>query len=108
MHTLAAIAVSLTITVWPEGKPGPSQTWTLRCSPVGGTLPARVEACRRLADMKKPFAPVPPGMVCTQIYGGPETALVRGTFRGRRVWTYFRRRDGCEIARWRRVSFLFP
>jgi hypothetical protein len=33
---------------------------------------------------------------------------VRGTFRGKRVWTWFKRRDGCEIARWKRVGFLFP
>ncbi|HEV8686498.1 MAG TPA: SSI family serine proteinase inhibitor [Gaiellaceae bacterium] len=108
MSALAAVAVSLTITVWPGGKPGPSQTWTLRCSPVGGTLPAGAVACRRLADLKSPFTPVPPGTACTQVYGGPQTALVRGEFRGRRVWTYFRRRNGCEITRWKRVKFLFP
>jgi hypothetical protein len=105
---LAAVAASLTITVWPEGAPGPSHTWTLRCSPAGGTLPARAEACRRLAALQKPFAPVPPGSVCAQIYGGPQTALVRGTYRGKAVRTFFRRRDSCEIARWKRVKFLFP
>lgn len=99
---------ALQITVWPEGKRGASHRWTLRCSPPGGTLPARADACRRLADMPKPFAPVPPETACTQVYGGPQTALVQGTFRGGRVWTYFRRRDGCEIARWQRVKFLFP
>jgi hypothetical protein len=108
VHALAAVAVSLTITVWPGGKPGPSQTWTLRCSPAGGTLPAAAVVCERLADLKNPFAPVPPETACTQVYGGPQTALVRGAFRGRRVWTYFRRRNGCEITRWKRVSFLFP
>jgi hypothetical protein len=108
VHALAIVAVSLTIVVWPDGNPGPSHAWTLRCSPVGGTLPARAAACRRLAVLKDPFAPVPPGMACTELYGGPQTALVRGTFRGRRVWTYFRRRDGCEIARWQQVKFLFP
>jgi subtilisin inhibitor-like len=108
VHALAVVAVSLTITFWPGGKPGPSHTWTLRCAPVAGTLPGRSDACGRLATLKNPFKPVPAGTACTQVYGGPQTALVRGTFRGRRVWTYFRRRDGCEIARWRRVSFLFP
>jgi hypothetical protein len=34
-------------------------------------------------------------------------AFVRGTFRGRRVSTRFARRNGCEIARWDRVAFLF-
>jgi hypothetical protein len=45
--------------------------------------------------------------VCTQIYGGPQEAVVRGTFRGRRVSIRFTRRNGCEIARWNRVAFLF-
>jgi len=45
--------------------------------------------------------------MCTEIYGGPQEALVRGVFRGRRVRATFRRRDGCEINRWNRVAFLF-
>jgi Tol biopolymer transport system component len=105
---LAAVSDLLTIRVWPSGKSRPSHTWTLRCSPVGGSLPERGEACRKLGELKKPFAPVPPDSVCTQVYGGPQVALVRGMFNGRRVWTYFRRRDGCEIARWKRVKVLFP
>ena len=40
------------------------------------------------------------------IYGGPQVALVTGTLRGVKVWARFRRRDGCEIARWNRVAFL--
>jgi subtilisin inhibitor-like len=105
---LAAVAAALTITVWPEGSTGPSHMWTLRCGPVGGTLPARADACDRLSGLSRPFAPVPAGTVCAQIYGGPQVAFVRGTFRGKRVWTFFRRRDSCEIARWKRVKFLFP
>jgi hypothetical protein len=46
--------------------------------------------------------------MCTQIYGGPQEALVTGTFGGRRVWARFSRRNGCEIARWNRIAFLFP
>jgi hypothetical protein len=50
---------------------------------------------------------MPAGIACTQIYGGPEEALVVGRFRGRPVWVRFHRKDGCGIARWNRVSFLF-
>jgi hypothetical protein len=104
----AAVAAALTITVWPEGTAGPSHTWTLHCAPTRGTLPGRVIACEALSGIRKPFAPVPPGTVCAQVYGGPQVALVRGTYRGKRVWTFFRRRDSCETERWRRVKFLFP
>ena len=81
---------------------------TLRCAPAGGTLRAPARACARLAALTNPFAPVPKGAICTEIYGGPQTARVTGTYRGRRVWTIFRRRNGCEIERWNRHAFLFP
>jgi hypothetical protein len=45
--------------------------------------------------------------MCTQIYGGPEEALVTGSFRGRKVWARFSRVDGCAVDRWNRLSFLF-
>ena len=44
--------------------------------------------------------PVPADQMCTQIYGGPETATVRGTWQGERVDASFSRQNGCEIARW--------
>ena len=47
-------------------------------------------------------------VACTEIYGGPEIADVQGTFRGKPVNTRFLRTNGCEIARWNRVRFLFP
>ena len=99
---------TLTITVWPTGPSHASRTATLRCEPAGGTLARRAAACRRLAAMQQsPFLPPAPATVCTQIYGGPQEAFVRGTFRGRRVSIRFARRNGCEIARWDRVAFLF-
>lgn len=120
---LAAIAASLVafaapagtagtelrIAVWPEGRgSGAPQVWTLRCEPARGTLPAPPAACRRLAALGRPFAPLRGDMQCTQIYGGPAEALVTGRYRGRRVWALLNRRDGCQIARWRRVAFLTP
>jgi hypothetical protein len=104
----ATNGTNLTVTVWPEGRPGPSKAWTLRCSPAGGTLPARAAACRRLYGMTNPFRPIPKDALCTMVYGGPQVAHVRGTYRGRRLDTWFQRRNGCEISRWNRVGFLFP
>jgi hypothetical protein len=47
--------------------------------------------------------------VCTELYGGPQVALVVGSVQGRRVWARLQRRNGCEIARWSRVSpWLLP
>jgi hypothetical protein len=109
----AAIALgpstSLTITGWAQGREeGFARTWTLRCAPVGGTLPGAAAACRQLLAVRAPFAPVPPRTACAEIYGGPQEALVRGLHRGRRVWARFDRTDGCQIARWDKVRRLFP
>jgi hypothetical protein len=103
MHVLAL----LTIVVWPHGLAGDSHRWTLRCGPVGGTLPRAAAACDALAANARPFAPTPPGTACTEVYGGPQTARVTGSYRGRAIWATFRRRDGCEINRWQQHSFLF-
>lgn len=107
---LVALApTSLNITVWPNGQgEPPKRAYTLRCNPLGGTLPKRAEACAKLARMTRPFAPVPKDIACIQIYGGPQQALIRGRLRGYPVRATFNRRNGCEISRWNRVRFLFP
>jgi hypothetical protein len=99
-------ATSLHIAVWPQGAEGAPHTWTLRCAPAGGTLPHAGRACARLLAAHAPFAATPKGSACTMIYGGPQLARVTGTFRGHKVWTTFRRRNGCETARWNRVAYL--
>lgn len=112
MNVFAAIllaSTSLHVTVWPNGADHtPKRSYTLRCGPLGGTLPHRAAACRQLARLKAPFAPTPRNLACTEIYGGPEEALVTGRLRGALVSARFNRRDGCEIERWNRVAFLFP
>jgi Subtilisin inhibitor-like len=112
VNLLAAILVastSLNITVWPDGEGnGGKRAWTLRCAPAAGTLPQRTSACRHLLALKAPFAQPRKDTACTQIYGGPQEALVTGRFRGRPVHARFNRQDGCQIGRWNRVGFLFP
>ncbi len=44
--------------------------------------------------------------VCTEIYGGPETARVTGTIDGVRVDRRFSRTNGCEIADFSRAAAL--
>jgi Subtilisin inhibitor-like len=103
----AAVTAALSIAVSP-GDGGPTEHWTLRCAPAGGTLPKPAQACARLEALGRWYAPTPPGTMCSQIFGGPQHARVVGIYDGRRVWATFRRRNGCETARWNRVSFLFP
>jgi hypothetical protein len=100
-------STSLNITIWPNGQgEAPRHQFTLKCAPIGGTLPHRATACRQLAKLKAPFAPVPKDQVCTLIYGGPAEALVTGRFRGGLVRARFNLQNGCEIGRWMRLRFL--
>ena len=108
----AGPSTQLRITYWPEGAgEGTSRTWTLTCDPAGGTLGtlAREQnACRRLAALRNPFARPSPDLMCTQQYGGPDQALITGTYRGRGVWVGLGLTDGCQIARFRKLGFLIP
>jgi len=98
---------SLRIAYFDNGRGEDATTsWTLRCDPAAGTLPRRAAACQKLDTMKNPFAPPPKDLQCTQIYGGPGQAVITGTYEGKRVWVLLAQRNGCEIARWRKLAFL--
>jgi hypothetical protein len=77
--------------------------------PTGdSTLPdpqAALAAVERFGEQI--FFPTPgPPRLCTQQYGGPQAAVVTGTFHGRRVESVFTRTDGCEISRWNTMAAL--
>ncbi|HEY6055166.1 MAG TPA: hypothetical protein VIU86_14625 [Gaiellaceae bacterium] len=100
MTVLAAFAASLAVTVWPQGPAGPARHLQVVCP--GNAVCAQLARAGRDA-----FLPVPPDVACSQVYAGPERALVTGTIAGRRVWARFRRTDSCQTARWQRLGFLF-
>jgi hypothetical protein len=106
----SAAGTHLTITVRASQTAAP-KTWTLTCDPVGGSLPAAEQACTVLAAAaskgEDPFAPTPKDQMCTQIYGGPETATITGTWNGKKVDATFNRKNGCEIKRWGNLASMF-
>jgi hypothetical protein len=69
--------------------------------PSAATLCAKARA---LADLLT--TPPDRDRMCTQIYGGPETARVTGTIDGRKVDRRFSRTNGCEIADFQRAAAL--
>jgi Subtilisin inhibitor-like len=79
-------------------------TWTLTCSPAGGTHPHPQTACATLSTVKDPFAPVPPHTMCTMIFSGPQTASITGTWDGERVSASYARDNGCQTARWDKLG----
>jgi hypothetical protein len=105
----AEATTELTISFWGEGTDaGEPKRWTLRCNPLGGTHTRRASACARLASLERPFAPLRKDLLCTQIHGGPEQALITGRHRGQRIWTALSLTDGCKIARFQSLAFLVP
>jgi Subtilisin inhibitor-like len=96
----AGPATELTVTFRPAGEGGKARQATLTCDPAGGTHPGPEAACEALASQAGVLEPVPADAVCPEIFGGPETADVRGTVEGRAVRASFSRENGCEIERW--------
>ena len=86
------------------------QDWTLRCdgdSP-SGSHPQPEAACEHLVAIENPFAPLPTDLLCTEVYGGPQTALVSGVWNGEPVDLELSRRNGCEISQWDSLGPLLP
>jgi hypothetical protein len=104
-------AVELVLTVR-ETPGGLARRATLRCAGararatgyLAGRAGPACRAARRLAGLLA--APPARHRVCTQVYGGPERARVRGTVEGRAVDRRFGRADGCEIADYERAAPL--
>ncbi|MEU1624134.1 SSI family serine proteinase inhibitor [Streptomyces sp. NPDC020096] len=87
---------------------GPTVTSTLHCHPAGGSHQDARAACDRLDALDGPLGPVSHDQMCTELYGGPQTARVTGTWRGRHVEDTYTRADGCQAARWRRMEPVLP
>jgi hypothetical protein len=106
---VAAAPTRLTITLYPDGvaKHGARQ-FELRCSPARGTVPHARHACRALAALHDPFAPVPAGSICAFFVLGPQQARITGALRGERVDALLSLRGSCEVERWRRVRSVVP
>ena len=90
-------------------RPGEGETPVRRvqveCDALGADASSAI--CRRLAGLTgADLAPVPEGMACAQVYGGPAVATVEGTVGGESVSARFTLTDACEIDRWRRNRAL--
>jgi outer membrane lipoprotein SlyB len=94
----------LVVTVDDDGTRGSAKPRELRldCAKPTDSAACGAAAGVSAADVQK----TPGDMACTQLYGGPEEAAIKGTIRGNPVDATFKRTDGCEISRWERVKAL--
>jgi hypothetical protein len=107
--------VYLKIRVWPNGLNQPSVSYRLVCSAdpelegiwEGRPHPSPVRACEQVFRLRTTaFNPVPKAAVCAR-RSDRAVAHVAGWADGT-VWTWFRRNDSCQIARWDLHSWLLP
>ena len=85
------------------------ESWTLTCVGfVEGTHPDGEAACAHLETVDQPFVPLPDDAVCTEQYGGPQTARVLGRWHGEPVDLELSRTDGCRISQWDALGPLLP
>lgn len=85
------------------------QELTLVCdAAASGTHPSPQQACEQLERLGSPFEPLPDGVVCTEQYGGPQSARVTGSWQGQPVDLRLSRIDGCRAAQWDRLGPLLP
>ncbi|MFJ6003005.1 serine protease inhibitor [Arthrobacter sp. NPDC092385] len=104
----SATNAALTITIKQDAAAEPVQ-YVLEC--VDGapgpasTLPGAEAACTAVAKLGAGFFTARPDkdIICTQQYGGPQTASISGEIDGTTVLAAFALTDGCEISRWDRV-----
>lgn len=95
---------------------GQRDTATLTCGAgagaprAGGFLDGKApagELCAKARSLRSLLTTQPDKeRVCTQIYGGPETARVTGTLDGEKVDRRFTRTNGCELAEFDEASAL--
>ena len=101
----AGTGALLTVTLQQDAEAEPAQ-YVLEC--VDGapgpatTLPGAENACTALTRLGTGFFTALPNkdVICTQQYGGPQTASITGTLDGTSVLAAFSLTDGCQISRW--------
>lgn len=87
---------------------GSTVSYAIRCSEGEASLRGDTgidarEACRALARpavQERLVGGPSQDQVCTQVYGGPQTAMLSGTLEGQSVNTVVTRDDGCGIGDW--------
>lgn len=90
----------------------PAIHYTLTCKAGAPTdesqHPSAATACQALKNNPAVLIPQPRNkdVVCTQQYGGPQTATVTGVVDGVPVDMSFTRRDGCEISQWNAAASI--
>lgn len=97
------LEASLEVTYTRTGKAADEVEFRVECpaeEPAAATRCAALQADPQMFDEPEGEGEV----ACTEQYGGPEEAHVRGTINDDEIDTTLTRTDGCEISRWNRAA----
>lgn len=102
----AGFAAEVDITI--EHPDAETIEYQIRCDGEGSTVVGEVgidaaQACDRLSDplvQDRLIDGPPPGLACTEIYGGPDTATIEGAIAGVDFTATIDRVNGCGIGDW--------
>ena len=98
-----AVQADLVVVV-DDGSGAKPQRFVVKC-PAHGKVGA--SQCAALAADPHVFEALPGDQPCTQVYGGPDTATVKGTLNGEDVDAKLSRTDGCHIDQWDRAKAVW-
>ena len=101
----ASATADLTITVLAKPGAKPTETRLLctgKTAKPEATVPIADEACALVEAHPAYLFPTAKNsaQACTEQYGGPATATIKGTVRGKTVDLSLSRTDGCKISQW--------
>jgi hypothetical protein len=104
----AGSPVSAEISVVIQDPDSGTVSYVIRCGADGASVSGdaqidAADACRALARpavQNRLIGGPSPEQVCTQVYGGPQTAMLSGTLERQSVNTVVTRDDGCGIGDW--------
>jgi hypothetical protein len=113
-RTSSTPAGEIALSIRYEDGAGHEETAQLTCRAdrrrAGGFLDGKAavsELCTQARALRRSLiTPPDTRRVCTQIYGGPQTARVTGAIDGEKVDRRFTRTNGCEIADFDEASAL--
>jgi hypothetical protein len=98
-----APSTNLMVTVDADGDgPAAAKQLQVSCDRSGGD--AACDAAKALPA--RALEPVSTKRVCTDIFGGPQTAEISGTLNGDAVKARYTRSNGCEIEHWKAAAPL--
>jgi hypothetical protein len=105
-HVAAAPAAGAKLQVLENIPGGQARRWSLRCDPVGGTMPDATAACRLLATDATILRPARATHIMCKKVMAARTFTITGTWHATKVHEVVAD-GGCDLRRWSEMAQIF-